>query len=175
MTTHPPGHPSGPTGPGRFCGSRVEHEAHPWSDYGMPMHCDGLGEQLPRLGEVIRDTERLLAQALHVLSRDIDPAALPGGDPDRSRWYLQDVALNIAAAQRGLGRLAAAHLPPVGSAVKLPARSPAEVETERIDRGGFNPHTEVRVHFDGTVDPDAFAKAVRDVAARESARRGGRL
>lgn len=132
MSTGPgPGHPTGPTDPGRFRPSDGP-DADPVAAIAA--------ESLPRLGEVIRDTERLLAQALHVLGREIDPASLPGGDPDRSRWYLQNVALNIAAAQRGLGQLAAAHLPPVGSAVKLPARSAAEVERERIDRGGFNPH-----------------------------------
>lgn len=28
--------------PGEFCGNRVEHGEHPWSDYGVPKSCDGV-------------------------------------------------------------------------------------------------------------------------------------
>lgn len=109
MTTHPPGQPSGPTGPGR----------------------------LPRLGEVIRDAERLLAQALSVLDRAVDPAS----EPDVLAWpevsasillhdlLLADVALQLRYAQQKLGRVAELPLPPVGSAIKVPSRmAPGQVD-----------------------------------------------
>ncbi len=103
MTTHPPGHPSGPTGPGR----------------------------LPRLGEVIRDAERLLRQAADVLARDVDPAS----EPDVLAWPLMSqeirahrlliahVTTHVEAALCGLGKVAALPMPPAGSAVDVKAHA----------------------------------------------------
>lgn len=40
---------------GEFCGNRVEHRPHPWSDYGVPKRCDGLGETRTDWAATARD------------------------------------------------------------------------------------------------------------------------
>jgi hypothetical protein len=62
---------------------------------------------LPTLSGMVGDVAHLLAQALTILGRELDPASLPGGSPDRSEYYRKAAALHIAAAQRELGRLRA--------------------------------------------------------------------
>jgi hypothetical protein len=104
MTTHPPGHPTGPTGPGRDVDTEDFYNIGEPHQYSAP--------PLPTLAQAAADTGRYLAQAAAVIARECDPASLPGGIPDRAAWYRQLVALNIAAAQRGLDALTAAHLPP---------------------------------------------------------------
>jgi hypothetical protein len=100
--THPPSGPSTPTPPP--------------------------GPKLPRLGEVLRDAERYIAQALSVLDRDVDPAS----EPTILAWpaisevrvhdvLLSKVAADLQAAVAGLGKVAAMDLPPAGSAVTYPA------------------------------------------------------
>jgi hypothetical protein len=64
MTTHPPGHPGAPTGPGREAREQ-------W--------LDANADRLPTLAEIVADAERLIDQALAVLDRRIDPATYPTG------------------------------------------------------------------------------------------------
>lgn len=90
------------------------------------------GGQLPTLGMVIRDVERLLAQATDILYRDVDPAS----EPTVLAWpavsdevmvhtlLMYDVWHSIERAKDKLARIAALPLPPAGSAVKFPAAAP---------------------------------------------------
>jgi hypothetical protein len=109
---------------------------------------DGIGEPhehstpaLPRLGEVVRDVERLLAQATAVLKRPVDPASEPtvvacpaiSDDVMVHRLLLGEVAVNLYWALRKLGKVAALPMPPVGSAVKIPARSLDDVDRTDLD------------------------------------------
>lgn len=85
---------------------------------------------LPRLGEVIRDAEHLGAQLLAVLGRAVDPAS----EPTVLAWptisdtiRVHDVLMMTASRQVAdtlatLARIAALPMPPVGSAIKTPAR-----------------------------------------------------
>jgi hypothetical protein len=61
MTTHPPGHPPGPTGPGR----------DQWLDANTG--------RWPTYLEVLADVGRLLDQALAILERPINPQSYPQG------------------------------------------------------------------------------------------------
>jgi hypothetical protein len=75
---------------------------------------------LPRLGEVLRDAERMIRTALNILGRDIDPASYPLG----AQGHIADAGFEVAgfhleATLRELGDIAALPLPAVGSAVKL--------------------------------------------------------
>lgn len=93
-----------------------------------------LGGQLPTLGMVIRDAERLGAQMLDVLGRDIDPASAPtviawpalSDDILVHQLLLADAAQHVNAALRKLSKLAELPMPPVGSAVR----------TTRVGPGG---------------------------------------
>lgn len=129
--THPPGQPSGPTGPGRTETPGSAAAAHsPSAGPGIEVTpvLDGadriLAEPLPRFGEVIRDAERLFRQALAVIERPIDMDSYPAG----VAGHLADAATEIVgfhaeAALCELGNMAALPSPPVGSAVKV-ARPP---------------------------------------------------
>lgn len=102
MTTHPPGHPTGPTGPGRTDTPGPADAAFRPSDGpganpigALPVDCTcghgGLdrmfhlapcplaerGDRLPRLDEQVRNAQDLIAQAEAVLRRDVDPASEP--------------------------------------------------------------------------------------------------
>jgi hypothetical protein len=103
MTTHPPGHPTGPTGPGRDLDTEDFYNTGEPHQYSEP--------PLPTLADVVADTGRYLAQAAAVIARNCDPASLPTGDKGLGAAYFrQQVALSIAAAQRDLERLADAHV-----------------------------------------------------------------
>lgn len=90
--------------------------------------------RLPRLGEVIRDAERLGAQMLAVLDRDIDPASTPTALawPEMSGEILvHELLLMSARREIGLALVALASitelpLPPAGSAVPVPVAAPGE-------------------------------------------------
>lgn len=121
--------PSGPTHPG---------PTHPPRDLDdIEQHHYGIGEPneystppLPRLGEKVRDAERLAVQLIRVLDREVDPAS----EPDVLAWpavtdailahdlLLARAALQVKDTLRCLQKVASMPLPPVGSAVKLPAR-----------------------------------------------------
>jgi hypothetical protein len=100
----------------------------------VEMHGNGIGEPnehstppLPRLGEVLRDTERLIRCALVVLDRTVDPASMPQGSPGHLADALFETAgYHLEAAMRDLGAIAALPLPAVGSAVKLPVAAGKE-------------------------------------------------
>lgn len=81
---------------------------------------------LPRVGEVIRDVERLMAQARQIINVEVDPASLPSTEDDRDRnevhrlradFHLTRVLQELAAMAEGL--------PAVGSAVVVPMTRPA--------------------------------------------------
>lgn len=81
----------------------------------------GAGD-LPRLGEVVRDAERLAVQLINVLGRNYDPASGPGYDPYDPFPSEADIRLGqavalIRSALYELHRLTESGLPPVGSAV----------------------------------------------------------
>jgi hypothetical protein len=81
---------------------------------------------------VIRDVERLLAQAVTILRRDIDPAS----EPTVLAWpaladgiyvhqlLLAEVAVELGHARLTLGKVAALPMPAAGSAVPF-ARRPS--------------------------------------------------
>lgn len=128
MTTHPPGQPDGPTGPGRAipAGPTLDE-----ADEILNLHHDRIGEPnefsrppLPRLGEWVRDLERLLTQALAVVDREPDARSLPGGNVFEICQAM--VGLHIEAALRDLAKIAEQAVPPVGSAVKLPVAAGKE-------------------------------------------------
>jgi len=128
MTTHPPGHPTGPTGPGRI-------DTPGPSDAAVTPPV-GPGANLPRLGEVIRDAERLIAQAEAVLRRDVDPASEPtvmawpalAEDVLVHNLLLGEVIAQLHLVQRKLGRIVALPLPPVGSAVEVSFVGPSAMD-----------------------------------------------
>ena len=120
MTTHPPGQPDGPTGPGRLPEfDEVDHYAtgEPHQHSAPPV---------PRIGEIIRDSERLLAQALAVLERGVDPASIPHGNAGLVSFWRDSAGFHIEAALRDLASLADVSLPPVGSAVRPPTATGKE-------------------------------------------------
>jgi hypothetical protein len=83
--------------------------------------CPRLGAPArPRLGERIRDLERLIRQAQAVLAAPVDPASYPDG----VGGHITDAAFEVVgfqfdAALRELGRIADLSPPPVGSAVPV--------------------------------------------------------
>lgn len=86
-----------------------------------------LAGQLPTLGQVIRDAERLGAQMIAVLGRQWDPASGPSGEhwpggPGVSDALLGNAVADVRSVLDELDRLTGLSLPPAGSAVKLPAR-----------------------------------------------------
>lgn len=88
-------------------------------------------EQLPTLGMVVRDAERLLQQVLAVLARDVDPASVPSdsGEFDGPGYVLSRILCaraDVRSALKMLGDITDARLPAVGSAV--PVRPPAAGE-----------------------------------------------
>jgi hypothetical protein len=98
---------------------------------------------LPRLGEVIRDAERYLAQALTTLGREYDPSSAPDED-DGPSVRPGDVMVRLRAARADvhsaldmLGQVVAFGLPPVGSAVQYPARG-SVVDASDAPRGPFH-------------------------------------
>jgi hypothetical protein len=115
MTTHPPGHPSEPTGPGRDA------------------------ERLLRLGEVIRDAERLAQQLIAVLKRDYDPASAPtvpawsgiSSDILAHEVLLAGAAVSAESVLNKLHLITKLPMPPVGSAVEVAFATPA-TEAERL-------------------------------------------
>jgi hypothetical protein len=83
----------------------------------------------PRLGELVRDAEGLLAQARNVLKSDYDPASAPSdhdvlGGPGYVHSRLMCAAADISSALKMLGEVTDAHLPPAGSAVPAPCTCP---------------------------------------------------
>lgn len=79
----------------------------------------------PRLGEVVRDAERTLQQAINILGRQWDPASGPQPEP----WGPEIVDIrfgsavaDIRSALREIAAVTTLGLPPVGSAVPFPAR-----------------------------------------------------
>lgn len=81
----------------------------------------------PRLGEVLRDAERLIRCALIVLDRTVEPASMPQGKPGHMADALfETVGYHLEAAMRDLGNIAALPLPPTGSAIKLPVAAGKE-------------------------------------------------
>jgi len=99
-------------------------EAYDWAtDPGFDRHAG----RLPRLGEVVRDTERLLVQALNVLDRPVDASSVPTqpawpghSDVTVLDLHISNALADIRGALDALQRIPVA--PPAGSAVKLPAR-----------------------------------------------------
>ncbi|AGL19531.1 hypothetical protein [Actinoplanes sp. N902-109] len=85
-------------------------------------------EPRPRLGEVVRDTERLIEQALTVLASTIDRASLPA-DAEQAMEALDlrnFAAYRLREAAKHLRTITDLGLPPVGSAVQVPARQDSE-------------------------------------------------
>lgn len=82
---------------------------------------------LPRIGEVIRDVERYVAQALAILDREVDPASLPAGEHQRSTVEVHRLlaGFHLQRVQQELAAMAAVALPAVGSAVVVPMTRPA--------------------------------------------------
>lgn len=81
----------------------------------------------PRLGEQVRDVERLAVQAKRIIDLVPHPASLPV-DPAESHtaeMLRLSVGFHFDAALRELARLAALRLPPAGSAVPVPLTRPA--------------------------------------------------
>lgn len=83
--------------------------------------------RLPRLGEVIRDVERTLTQAITTLGRQYDPASGPSQEddpwgPEAVDIHLGSAVADIRSALRELDAVTLLGLPPVGSAVQYPAR-----------------------------------------------------
>lgn len=112
----------------------------------VEVHHTGIGEPnefsrplRPRLGEVLRDADRLLAQAMRVLRTSVDPAsepdvlAFPGirddgcvRAPRAHAVMLTDAVISVGSARRALQLICELGLPPVGSAIKFPARQDPE-------------------------------------------------
>lgn len=128
MTTGPswpPTQPTGPTGPGRFRPSEGP-DADPIA---------GL-DTWPRFGERIRDMERLFLQAANVLDQPVQPTSYPQGvNGHEADAGFQVIAFQIEAALRELRRLGDLTSPPVGSAVKLPARREAAPSAAPVAEG----------------------------------------
>jgi hypothetical protein len=87
----------------------------------------GAPDHLPRLGEVIRDAERLSAQLISVLNRDYDLDSAPTAEDDPTGLGFVEVRLMSARADARsalamLEQITAIGLPPAGSAVQFPAR-----------------------------------------------------
>lgn len=80
-----------------------------------------------RIGEVIRDVERLIAQAQAVVARQVDPASLPADERHRStaEVHLLSVDFHLLRVQQELAKVAELPLPAVGSAVRVPSTRPA--------------------------------------------------
>jgi hypothetical protein len=126
MSTGPgPTHP-GPTHPPKLDAVESQHLA-----IGEPAEHSRPVSLLPTIGMVVRDGERLGAQLLAVLNRDIDPASLPpAGVTFQALDGLREVAgYHVEAALRALAAIGDLPLPPVGSAVKLPAVAPVAAGT----------------------------------------------
>jgi hypothetical protein len=116
MTSKPA--PPKPAGPG----PKPSGPSHP-SPTGPPHGNGHLLPDLPTLGMIIRDAERLGAQMIAVLGRQYDP----GSVSDDEAWpglLLADLKLSAAVsdvreALRQLADLAELRHPPVGSAVPM--------------------------------------------------------
>lgn len=108
---------------------------------------DGIGEpheystpRLPRLGEVIRDAERLAAQLIAVLERDIDPASAPtalawegiGSGILAHDILLADAAISAKAVLRKLHLITKLPMPPAGSAVGVKFEQSGEVDVLKL-------------------------------------------
>lgn len=87
----------------------------------------------PRLGEVIRDAERLGAQMIAVLRRAVDPRSVPDGEVcpgvGLTDYALAQAIVHVRLAGTYLEDLAAQLLPPAGSAVKTTRVGPGEMPT----------------------------------------------
>lgn len=156
MTTHPtPTHP-GPSGPPAPA---------------PPPRVDDTAGPLPRLGEVIRDAERLGAQMLAVLGRPVDPASAPDVEVwtglSAAEFQLAVAMSAVRTALAALGDLAELPVPPVGSAIKIPARQdPNPAPGPRIATTD-GPGTTTRLVPGEEPTPGSAAAPAR--AARESA------
>lgn len=85
------------------------------------------GGQLPMLGQVIRDAERLGAQMLSVLDRDYDVASAPSAEDDPTGLGFVEIRIlsaiaDVRSSLKMLEQITEIGLPPVGSAVQYPAR-----------------------------------------------------
>lgn len=107
-------------------GPKPNGPSHPRPTH--PPKGSGDASILPTIGMVIRDSERLGAQLLAILNRAVDPASLPPAGLDFSRLeILREVAgWHAHQVLNHLAEMAAVPGPPVGSAVKLPARQDPE-------------------------------------------------
>jgi hypothetical protein len=96
---------------------------------------------LPRIGEVVRDVERYVAQALAVLERQVDETSLPQDADERTQLdtIRTSVGFHLDAVGRELAKVAALNLPPAGSAVAYPAVDPGQ--KTRCIRVGPMPET----------------------------------
>lgn len=152
MTTHPPGQPSGPTGPGRD-----DPEFHS-TNIGEPNEFS-TPAPLPRLGGMVRDCEHLLAQVLHLLDRDLDPASLPSGLTGHAVAARRvSAGYHVEQALADLAAIGDMPLPAVGSATRLPVaagKEPAPGSAAAL-RGAARESTgPVDVGPGAGVDPDS--------------------
>lgn len=134
MTHRPPGSPPPPTRGHLPIGSAADF------DWGIKPST----APTPRLGEVVRDAERLAAQLVTVLARQYDPASAPVGALGEPDVALSDVHLGRAvalvhAAVAELSAVTFLSLPPVGSAV------PAHTDVSRDRSGGPGTDSRLRV------------------------------
>src|SRR4051812_9379267 len=94
----------------------------------MTGHQPPVSYPVPRRGEVVRDAERYLRQALAVLARPCDPASDPSAEDDpHGLGYVEIRTLaaiaDVRSALRMLSEITDYGLPPAGSAVTQdPAR-----------------------------------------------------
>lgn len=135
-------HPGGGSGTGPGGGSGTG----PGRDLDIERHHTGIGEPnehnrpastLPTVGMLVRDGERLGAQLLAMLNRDLDPASLP---PEGLDFFALESLREVAGYHAEqvlmyLARIAALPLPPVGSAIKLPARREAAPSAAPVAEG----------------------------------------
>jgi hypothetical protein len=126
--------PSGPTHPTPTAPPKSGH---------LPIGAPGYPP--PRLGEVIRDAERLAAQLLGVLQRDYDLASAPSAEDDPTGLGYVEIRLMSARADVGsallmLEQITAVGLPPAGSAVQYPARPVPSMPSSACPPGGPTDH-----------------------------------
>lgn len=92
----------------------------------------------PKLGQVVRDAERIAVQLLAVLRRDYDPTSAPSEDHDPTgaghvQILLKCATADVHSALKLITEIADLDLPPVGSAVPFPARQDQSIAPARPD------------------------------------------